>query len=311
MTSFAENLNRKLEEKQNPSLLGLDPNLSYMPDHLLAQAKAEGKEGADQVASAFLAFNRAILTEVQDIIAAVKFQSACYEQYGPAGMNCLRESLAYAKSLGYVTILDAKRNDIGSTAAAYARASLGTSPLSGTSSGEIEYAAMDADAVTLNAYLGIDGIEPFLQACRVSNKGVFILVRTSNPSAGDLQDLNLADGRKVYEAMADLVAQWGESLDAGQDFSSVGAVVGATWPDQAKELRKRMPRQIFLIPGYGAQGASARDALAGFQAGRGGLVNASRSLMLAWQKEASQGQDFAQATRRAALKMRDDLRSAL
>lgn len=311
MTTFAEKLTRKVEVLQNPSLLGLDPNLSYIPGHLLDQAGQAGKQGADQVAAAFLAFNKAILQELQDLIGVVKFQSACYEQYGPAGLNCLRESIGYAKSLGYLTILDAKRNDIGSTASAYARASLAASPLPEGQSSSQTYAALDADAVTLNAYLGIDGIKPFLDACQALGKGIFILVRTSNPSAGDLQDLDLADGRKVYEAMADLVAQWGEDLDAGQEFSSVGAVVGATWPDQARHLRARMPRQIFLIPGYGAQGASAHDALAGLSEGRGGIVNASRSLMLAWQKEGTQGQDFAQATRRAALKMREDLFSAL
>lgn len=311
MATFAEKLTQRVEELHNPSLLGLDPNLAYIPAHLLDQAAQAGKQGPDQVATAFLAFNKAILEEVQDLIGVVKFQSACYEQYGPAGITCLRESLIFAKSLGYLTILDAKRNDIGSTASAYARASLASSPLPESKSGTPTYSPLDADAVTLNAYLGIDGIKPFLEACKELDKGIFVLVRTSNPSAGDLQDLDLADGRKVYEAMADLVAEWGEDLDGGQEFSSVGAVVGATWPEQARLLRDRMPRQIFLVPGYGAQGASARDALAGLREGKGGIVNASRSLMLAWQKEGTQGQDFAQATRRAALKMRKDLLSAL
>ncbi|MDO5033268.1 MAG: orotidine-5'-phosphate decarboxylase [Eubacteriales bacterium] len=311
MLSFADRLTRRVQELHNPSLLGLDPNLSYLPKHLLLAAAQAGKTGPDLVAAAFLAFNQAILEEVRDIIGAVKFQSACYEQYGAAGEACLRESINYAKSLGYITILDAKRNDIGSTAAAYARASIGESPLGDLGGPEPSYRALDADAVTLNGYLGIDGIQPFLEVCQKEGKGVFILVRTSNPSAGDLQDLDLADGRKLYEAMADLVAKWGEGLDAGQEFSSVGAVVGATWPAQARALRERMPRQIFLIPGYGAQGASAQDALAGFREGRGGIINASRSLMLAWQKEASSGQDFAQATRRAALRMQEDLLAAL
>lgn len=305
--SFAERLINRVEELNNPSLLGLDPKLEYMPDFLLADAEKAGFEGNELVSEAFRQFNQTILEELCDTVAAVKFQSACYEAYGPAGLACLYWSISYAQELGFLSILDAKRNDIGSSASAYAAAGIGSSPLYLS---EDEFIATGADAITLNGYLGIDGIEPFLSLCREEGKGCFILVRTSNPSAGDLQDLELKDGRKVYEAMADLVRSWSETVDEGE-FSSVGAVVGATWPEQAKELRANMPRQIFLIPGYGAQGGQAKGAVAGFKDGKGGIVNSSRGLMLAWQKCNLPPQEFAKATKLAAEAMKEDLNLAL
>lgn len=304
--SFASRLSERIRVLDNPSVLGLDPRREFLPETLLLASAARGFNGAEQVAEAFGMFNRAILDALQDCVACVKFQSACYEQYGMAGIRVLAESIDYAKSLGYLTILDAKRNDIGSSAEAYALASIGQSPLS-----DGYWSAMDADAVTINAYLGWDGVKPFLEQCRERGKGCFVLVRTSNPSAVDLQDLVLHDGRKVYEAMADLVAAWSLQLDPDEEFSSLGAVVGATWPNEAKALRSRMPRQYFLIPGYGAQGAGAADAVAGFASTKGGLVNSSRGIMLAWKKQGRPEVEFAEGAREEALRMRDDLREAL
>lgn len=304
---FATRLDERIGALDNPSLLGLDPRLDYLPEHLQAKAEAADGSAPEKSAAAILDFNCEILEALKDIVPAVKFQSAYYEAYGAPGKECLRNSLKVAHQLGYLSIVDVKRNDISSTAEAYCRAILGQSELLG---GE-RYTALGADALTLNGYLGSDGIEPFLKYCREAGKGCFILVRTSNPSAGELQDLILEDGRRVYEAMGDLVAHWGTAVP-GKTFSSVGAVVGATWPRQAIALRQRMPQQIFLIPGYGAQGGGAADAVAGFnKEGRGGIVNASRSLMLAWQKEGGSGHDFAAASRREALRMREDLSRAL
>lgn len=308
---FADRLMERCRRLDNPSVMGLDPNLSYLPPPLLKELRETGLTGPELVAEGFLRFNQALLESCADLIAAVKFQSACYEQYGHAGIAVLEKSLAAAKELGYLTIIDAKRNDIGSTAAAYARALIGSSPLPGVAGENSEQAVLDADALTVNAYLGSDGVKPFLDVCAARGKGCFLLVRTSNPSAAELQDLELADGRRLYEAVADLVAGWSEQLDAGAEWSSLGAVVGATWPEQAEALRQRMSRQIFLIPGYGAQGAGARDATRSFVKGEGGIINASRSLMLAWQKEENGAAHFAEATRREALRMRDDLNQAL
>ncbi len=305
--SFAKRLMDKIESYNNPSLLGLDPNLTTIPKHILENLEKEGFSGAELVAKGFEYFNRSILEELSDLVCAVKFQSACYEQYGEFGVVALKNSLNYAKELGFITLIDSKRNDIGSSAVCYARAGIGESPLL-----EGSYSALGADAITLNAYLGIDGIRPFLELLKEEGKGCFILVRTSNPSAGDLQDLELQDGRTIYQATADLVAKWGDAFyDEACGFSSLGAVVGATWPLQAQELRERMPRQIFLIPGYGAQGGSAKDAVAGFKDGKGGLVNASRSLMLAYQRFNYPERDFAKASRDAAIEMKKDLLEAL
>lgn len=306
--SFADRLQARIDELQNPSLLGLDPRLEYIPETVMSQARASGYSGPELVANAFWLFNQAILNELKNIIPAVKFQSACYEQYGPAGIKTLQKSITLAKELGYISIIDSKRNDIGSSAEAYANSSIGESTLYEGKS----YLTLDADAVTINAYLGSDGVEPFLEYCRSKGKGCFVLVRTSNPSAGDLQDLGLQDGRKLYEAMADLVSNWSDELDGNKTWSSLGAVVGATWPNQAKELRERMPRQIFLIPGYGAQGAGALDAVAGFKEGKGGIVNSSRGIMLAWKKyQGMTSDDFLKAARLEALDMKEKLQEAL
>jgi orotidine-5'-phosphate decarboxylase len=225
-----------------------------------------------------------------------------YEQFGPAGLSAYAETTAYAAGKGLIVIGDVKRGDIASTAEAYAAAYLG------------EGAPFPADFVTLNAYLGLDGITPFLDACRKNGAGVFVLVRTSNPSAGEFQDLAAHDGhspaRPLYEQVGLRVAQWGEDFMGHYGYSSVGAVVGATWPEEGKKLRALLPRTFFLVPGYGAQGATARELAGWFgPGGRGVAVNASRNLLRAHQKRNTD--DFAAAAREEALRMRDDLRTAL
>lgn len=299
---FSDRLCQAVEACDNPTVIGLDTRFDALPEPVLRERDALGDGGRDpeKRQAAILTYNRALLEAVAGIVPAVKLQIACYEREGVCGLAALSDTLAYASHCGLLTIVDGKRNDIGSTAEEYARAYL------------TDDAPFQADALTVNAYLGEDGIRPFLSAALATGRGVFVLVRTSNASAAQLQDLRLEDGRLVHQAMADLVRDWGQASVSGSGFSALGAVVGATWPEQARELRQRMPRTLFLIPGYGAQGAGAEQAVAGFtDDGRGGLVNASRSILNAWRNEPGDGRAFADAARREALRMRDDLRRAL
>lgn len=308
MTNFADRLQDAIRRTQNPTVLGLDPQIDYLPPSMREAYRETGSSPGQATGLALAAFNMRLIDALSDLIPAVKLQSAFYEQIGLPGLEALRQTIAYARQKGMLVIVDAKRNDIGSTAAAYARTFLDEATLIDNS----RQAAFEADALTVNGYLGLDGIEPFLAACRTRGKGVFILVRTSNPSAGDLQDLVLADGRQVCEAMADLVAAWGQDLVGACGYSSVGAVVGATWPQQATALRRRMPHTLILVPGYGAQGAGADDAVQSFGPdGGGGLVNASRSLMLAYKKHQMDPDLFDLAARHEALDMRRSLQAAL
>lgn len=297
MSNFADRLQRRIDELGNPSCLGLDPLLSYLPESWHKEFDFTKDEDI------YLGLKRYcfdLISAAADIIPAIKPQMAYFEQYGSAGIRVLQDIIVQAKSVNMLVILDGKRNDIGSTASAYSDAYLGENSL------------LAADALTVNGYLGSDGIVPFLEKCHKNGKGIFILCRTSNPSAGELQDLKLSDGRLVYEAMADLIAEWGSNLTGEEGISSAGAVVGATWPQQAKALRERIPQSLFLIPGFGAQGGTAADAIAGFdQNGRAAIVNASRSLMLAWKKHGLKHDDFAEALRLEAVAMRDSLREAL
>lgn len=306
--NFADRLQNAIDKTNNPTVLGLDPNLDYLPPALVADYREITSDPIQAAGLALFAYNRRLLDALAGIVPAVKLQAAFYEQYGLAGIRALQESIEYARTKSYLIIVDGKRNDIGSTAAAYARAYLGETHYTD----QLQEAAFAADALTINAYLGSDGIRPFLEQCDKRGKGAFVLVRTSNPSAGELQDLRLADGRLVYEAMADLVADWGEQLVGKSGFSSLGAVVGATWPEQAASLRQRMPAAFILVPGYGAQGATAQDAVASFtKDGRGSIVNASRSLMLAYKKHGFTHDLFDLAAQKEALAMRSDLQKAL
>ncbi|MCL2008972.1 MAG: orotidine-5'-phosphate decarboxylase [Synergistaceae bacterium] len=285
-----------IERTGNPTALGLDTRAEYMPESFIEKFH----RGDD--AGAINAFNRSLIDALCDIIPCVKVQAACYEMLGFKGMEVFCDTLRYAREKGMITIADVKRNDIGSTAEAYAAAYMnGGSPF-------------PADFVTVNAYLGYDGIKPFLDACEKSGGGIFVLVRTSNPSAGEFQDLAVRDGdgsfRPLYERVGLKVGEWGEGLMGLRGYSSVGAVVGATWPEEGKKLRALLPRTFFLVPGYGAQGAAAKDISGCFDGrGRGAVVNASRSLLCAHKKLGTN--DFAAAARDEALIMRDDLREGI
>ena len=309
MKNFADALTNRIAELNNPTVMGLDPKLEYIPSYIREKHIANNPGDPEQAAAdAILEFNVALIDAVCDIVPAIKPQFAYYEMYGVKAIEVLKKTIEYAQSKGMLVIADAKRNDIGTTATAYAEGIIGKTDVEGN-----DIAMFGADCVTVNGYLGIDGIKPFTDVCGRDGKGIFALVRTSNPSAGDLQDLKLEDGRTVYEAMADKVAEWGKDLVGENGFSSVGAVVGATWPEQAVEIRKRMPTNLILVPGYGAQGAGPDAAVASFTAdGKGSIVNASRSLMCAWKKRDDLApEDFAKATRDEAIDMREKLNAAL
>ena len=298
-----DQLIEKIKEKNNPTVAGLDPKLDYVPEEMKRDAFAVYGETFEGAAAAILEFNKALINALYDIVPAVKPQSAYYEMYGIAGIKCLHETIAYAKKKGMYVILDAKRGDIGATSEAYAKAYLGETTL-----GSASTPAFDADCMTVNPYLGTDGVKPFVEQCAAHNKGIFVLVKTSNPSSGELQDLR-ADGGYIYEHVADLVKDWGGSVMGKYGYSSVGAVVGATYPEQAEALRRRMPHTYFLVPGYGAQGGQAKDVAKSFNAdGLGAIVNASRSIMCAYQKN---GGILGEAAREEAIRMRDDILSAL
>ncbi len=292
---FADRLIQKIEEMKNPSLLGLDPLLEYVPESIRTAFDTDGE--------AILEFNRRLIDKLHEVIPAVKFQSAYYELLGQQGMTTLMGSIKYAKELGMVTILDAKRNDIGSTAGAYAKAYL--------DKGDLE-----VDAITVNGYLGSDGIQPFVEKCEKNGKGIFVLVKTSNPSSGELQDMELADGRKVYERMAGLVNGWNKGTEGAKGYGVVGAVVGGTYPGQLFELRKAMPSSLVLIPGYGAQGAGAGEVAGGFDMnGRGAIVNSSRGIMNAW-KSGKSGRkyehgEFCEAAFEETLRMKAAINEAI
>lgn len=288
---FADRLFDRINDMDNPTVLGLDPRIEYVPESIIKKSKSDAVAVND--------FNRKLLLTLHDVIPAVKFQSAYYELMGPEGSAVLKESIDFAKSLGMLVIVDAKRNDIGSTAKAYAEAYL--SPY-----------GYDADALTVNGYLGTDGIQPFLELCGKYEKGIFILVKTSNPSSGEFQDLKLESGEKVYEHMADMVKSWGTGFKGDYGYSSVGAVIGATYPDELKILREKMPKTPFLIPGYGAQGGGAADVAHGFdKRGNGSVINSSRGLMCAWKNDKYENrfthEQFCEAARTEAIAMKKAL----
>lgn len=287
---------------KNPTVLGLDTRWEYLPASFQKNFDGTTAQGA---AEAILAYNTKLVEALADIVPCAKVQVAYYEMLGLPGMEAFRETCAMAKKAGMVVISDVKRNDIGATSEAYAMAHLGKTPLDGTN-----YAGFPTDFATVNPYLGTDGIAPFMKVCAAEDKGIFILVKTSNPSSSELQDMTLTDGRTVFEAVADRVIAWGEGTEGKYGYNRAGAVVGATHPEQGAALRKRMPHTFFLLPGYGAQGASGKDLAGMFDAdGRGACVNASRSLLCAWKKQNTE--DFAAAARKEALHMRDDIMQAL
>ncbi len=305
--NFADKLNAAIKKTKAPICVGLDPRLDQIPAQIITKAIDEKDRTPEGAAHAFLEFNKGIIDAVCDLVPAVKPQIAFYEQYGWAGFKAYEETCAYAREKGLLVIADAKRNDIGSTAAGYSGAFLGEVDLFGA-----KEKALDADALTVNAYLGWDGIKPFVEACDKHDKGLFVLVKTSNPSSGDLQDRDFSDGMKAYELMAHYVESWGSDLIGETGYSSIGAVVGATYPAQAKVLRKMMPNSIFLVPGYGAQGGGAEDVKPCFNDdGLGAIVNSSRGIIFAYEKsENFKAESYDEAARVATLEMIADLKSA-
>ena len=261
-------------------------------------------EGA---ACGYLEFNKAIIDAVCDIVPAVKPQCAYYEVLGWQGIRCLAETIAYAHQKGMYVITDGKRNDIGSTMQAYAAAHLGEMEIEG-----VRCTPFGADALTVNGYLGTDGIQPLLDLIRGKNdKAIFVLAKTSNPSSGELQDKKI-DGEPVYAAMGAMCERWGEGSRGRYGYSQVGAVVGATYPEQLFELRRKLPHTFFLVPGYGAQGGGAKDVAGAFdQNGLGAVVNSSRAILTAWKKEGWSEETYTQAARAEAIRMRDDITSAI
>ncbi len=294
-------------EKQNPTVAGLDPKLDYVPASVKDACFAQYGKTLEGAAAALLAFNKAIIDQIYDIVPAVKPQAAYYEMYGWQGVKALAETIAYAREKGMFVITDGKRNDIGTTMEAYATAHLGTTDVAGEA-----VDAFGADALTVNGYLGTDGIKPLVNICKEKDKGIFVLVKTSNPSSGELQDLQLVNGASVYEQMGKMCERWGEELPGKYGYSGVGAVVGATYPEQLAEMREKAPHTFFLVPGYGAQGGGANDAKNAFDTnGRGAIINSSRGIMCAWKKQGLTEDDFAAAARQEALRMKDDILSVI
>ena len=291
---------------RNPSVLGLDTKVEYLPEEM--QKEFDPDAPFASASEMIYEFNRKIIDAVCDIICCVKLQSAYYEMYGSCGIKTFERTIEYAKSRGMLVMADAKRNDIGSTAEAYATAFLGKTMFPDG----VEREAYGADMLTVNGYLGIDGIQPFLNACKEQEKGIFILVKTSNTSSGQLQDLMFENGKTVYQTMGTLVNEWGENQVGKYGYSAIGAVVGATYPEQGEILRKQLEHTPFLLPGYGAQGATGADLAMSFDKnGLGSIVNASRSLMCAYRKEGYRGLEYYDAARNAAIAMREDILDAL
>ncbi|MCX7805031.1 MAG: orotidine-5'-phosphate decarboxylase [Planctomycetota bacterium] len=318
MEHFADRLMAAIEARGNPVCVGLDPRTDWLPKTVLATAGGPGGgDGGTEAdirgpAAAILAFNRAIIDAVAPIVPVVKVQNAFYEEHGVEGTRAYARTIAYARSRGLIVIADVKRGDIGTTAESYARAHI--APADGTAAGGGDPGSFGADAVTVNPYLGRDSILPFVEVAAKRGGGVFCLVKTSNPSSADLQDLEI-EGWPAFLRVADLLAGMGRPYRGRCGFSLLGAVVGATYPKQARMLRERLPDAIFLVPGYGAQGATASDAAACFlPGGRGAIVNSSRGILFAYKREpyASRFGEprFAEAAAAAAKDMADELRRA-
>jgi len=300
MKYFIDQLQQKIEAKDSRICVGLDPHLELMPENILApELLSDLESNQKEVSAAVLKFNQNLIDAVADMTAVVKPQMAFYEKLGVSGMECLWQTIAYAKTKDLIVLLDGKRNDIGSTAGAYAEAYL-------------ENQKTEIDSLTINPYLGRDGILPFL---RNKERGAFALLRTSNPSAGDLQDLKLDDGRAFYQAVGDFLQEVGRDYMGESGYSNLAAVVGATYPEELKAIRAQLDSVFFLIPGFGAQGGGAADIKAGFaEDGRGAVVNSSRRINFAYRKEEYShfgAKNYAKAARAAAAKMKKEINDIL
>ena len=307
MKNAMDVLIEKIKECDNPTVIGVDTRYDMVPECVRKKYSTDLKG----MCSAMLEYSKALIDVTYDIIPAVKLQSAYFEMYGVEGIKLYKEMIDYCKEKGMVVMADVKRGDIGSTSAGYSRAYLGKNMID-----EKEQAIFDVDFATVNTYMGSDCVVPFVEDCKKYNKGIFVLVKTSNKSSGEIQDVKAEDGEEIYKKVAKLVNTWGSELIGENGYSSVSAVVGATYPKQLQELRELMPHSYFLIPGYGAQGGKAEDIALGFdENGLGGIVNATRSLMCAYKsdlwKDKFAEEDYAKATRAEAIRMRDELNSAI
>ena len=301
-----QTLVEKIKEKGNPTVAGLDARLEYIPQHISGRNMMLHGETLRAAAESVVAFNCGLIDALCDIVPAVKPQAAYYELLGSYGAMALKETIDYAHAKGMYVIGDIKRNDIGATMEAYAAAHLGRVKV-----GDTLCEPFGGDALTVNGYLGSDGIQPLLTVCRERDAGIFVLVKTSNPSSGELQDRRI-DGEPVYRHMGAMCERWGEELPGTYGYSGVGAVVGATYPAQLAELRAALPHTFFLVPGYGAQGGGAADVAGAFdENGRGAVINSSRAILCAWKKENGPPEDYAGAALREAVRMRDDILAAL
>ena len=294
-----------------PIVVGLDPMMKFIPEHIKEKAFAEFGETLEGAAEAIWQYNKAIVDAIYELVPAVKPQIAMYEQFGLPGLLAFYKTVQYCKEKGLVVIGDIKRGDIGSTSEAYAVGHLGKVQV-----GSKSYYGFDEDFVTVNPYLGSDGVNPFIKVCKEEKKGIFVLVKTSNPSSGEFQDRQIADAgnRPLYEVVGEQVAKWGET-HMGDTYSYVGAVVGATYPEMGKVLRKIMPKSYILVPGYGAQGGKGADLVHFFnEDGLGAIVNSSRGIVAAYQQEKYArfgAENFADASRAAVLDMKEDIEQAL
>lgn len=298
----------KIQQNKAPIVVGLDPMLDYIPEHVKQNAYKEKGETLAGAAEAIWQYNKAIIDATYDLIPAVKPQIAMYEQFGIEGLIAYKKTIDYCKEKDLVIIADIKRGDIGSTSTAYAVGHLGKVQV-----GSKQYYGFNEDFVTVNPYLGSDGIDPFIEVCKEEKKGLFILVKTSNKSSGEFQD-RLIDGKPLYEHVAKKVIEWGEQ-HMGNDYSYIGAVVGATYPEMGKELRKLMPKTYFLVPGYGAQGGKGADLVHYFNTdGLGAIVNSSRGIIAAYKQagyEKFGAECYADASRQAVVDMKEDIMSAI
>lgn len=303
-----QQLIEKIKKTKAPICVGLDPMLNYIPEHILKKSYGEFGETLEGAADAIWQFNKEIVDHTYDLIPSVKPQIAMYEQFGIEGLKSYQKTVDYCREKGLLVIGDAKRGDIGSTSTAYAVGHLGKVQVGGKT-----YSGFDTDFLTVNPYLGTDGVKPFVDVCNTNDKGLFVLVKTSNPSSGEFQD-RLIDGRPLYELVAEKVVEWGAASMDG-DYSNVGAVVGATYPEMSKILRKIMPRTYFLVPGYGAQGGTAADLAHCFnEDGLGAVVNSSRGIIAAYRQEKYKQfgpEHFAEASRQAVIDMVADINSVL
>lgn len=307
MKNAIDVLINKIKEYDNPTVIGVDTRYDMVPECV----RKKYDTTIEGMCKAMLEYSKALIDATYDIIPSVKLQSAYFEMYGVEGIKLYKEMIDYCKEKQMVVMADVKRGDIGSTSAGYSRAYLGKNIIN-----EKEEPIFDVDFATVNPYMGSDCVMPFVEDCKKYDKGIFVLVKTSNKSSGEIQDVKAEDGEEIYKKVAKLVNTWGNDLIGENGYSSVSAVVGATYPKQLQELREIMPHSYFLIPGYGAQGGKAEDIALGFdENGLGGIVNATRSLMCAYKsdlwKDKFAEEDYAKATRAEAIRMRDELNNAI